>query len=78
MCIPPVVAGQRLACVSLHSVLGGGTVNTFPLQRIHATTEELLEASFSVRFMSCEMKVGDSFSPELLVHLFTLIRTGFL
>jgi hypothetical protein len=35
-----------LLIVSLHSVLGNGAVNTFPRQLIHATVEELLEASF--------------------------------
>jgi hypothetical protein len=36
-------ATARLS-VSLHSVLGNGSVNTFPRQRIHATIDKLLEA----------------------------------
>jgi hypothetical protein len=31
-------------CVSLLSLLGNGSVNTFPRQQIHATVEELLDA----------------------------------
>jgi hypothetical protein len=45
MCIPPIVARQRLSkSVSLLSLLGNGSVNTFPWQRIHPTIEELLDA----------------------------------
>jgi hypothetical protein len=36
-------------CVSL---LGNGSVNTFPRQPIHAIIEEVLDAFFSVRFVS--------------------------
>jgi hypothetical protein len=35
-------------CVSLLSLLSNGSVNRFPLQRIDAAVEELLDASFSV------------------------------
>jgi hypothetical protein len=33
--------------LSLHSVLGNGSVNTFPRQQIHATIEELFDACVS-------------------------------
>jgi hypothetical protein len=33
----------------------------------HATTEELLEGSFSMRSVSYQRKVGDQFFPEQLV-----------
>jgi hypothetical protein len=36
-------------CVSLLSLLGNGPINTFARQRIQATIEELLDASFSMR-----------------------------
>jgi hypothetical protein len=45
--------------VSPLSLLGNGSVNTFPRQRIHETIEELLDASFSVRSVSHKKKVGD-------------------
>jgi hypothetical protein len=40
------------------SLLGNGSVNTFPLQRIHAT-ETLLTVLFSVRSVSYQRNVGD-------------------
>jgi hypothetical protein len=47
-------------CVSLLSLLGNGSVNTFPRQRIHATIEELLDASFCMRSVSYERRVCGS------------------
>jgi hypothetical protein len=43
--------------VSLLSILGSGSVNTFPLLRKHATIEELFHASFSVRPVSYKRRV---------------------
>jgi hypothetical protein len=37
--------------------LGNGSVNTFPLQWIHATIEKLLDESFSTRSVSCQETV---------------------
>jgi hypothetical protein len=34
------------------SLLGNGSLNTFPLQRIHTTVEEFLDASFCMRSVS--------------------------
>jgi hypothetical protein len=49
-------------CVSVSviplSLLGKCLVNTFPLQRIHARIEELLDKSFSVRFVSYKRRVS--------------------
>jgi hypothetical protein len=42
---------------SLHSVLGNGSVNKFPRQRIYATIEELLDASFSMLSVSYQNSV---------------------
>jgi hypothetical protein len=44
----------------LHSVLGNGLLNTFPLQRIHAIVEELFDASFSIRSVSYQRRVCGS------------------
>jgi hypothetical protein len=44
MCIPP-------------SLLGNGSIDTFPWQQIHATIEEFLEASFSIRSVSYQRRV---------------------
>jgi hypothetical protein len=52
-----VVARQR------HGKKVTATTNT------HGTIEELLDASFSRRFVSYEKKVGDEFSPVLLVKI---------
>jgi hypothetical protein len=41
-------------CLSLPPLLGSGSVKTFPQQRIYATVEELLDASFSMR--SCPIE----------------------
>jgi hypothetical protein len=43
--LPSVCVSICLPCLSL---LGNDWVNTFPRQRIHATIEELLDASFSM------------------------------
>jgi hypothetical protein len=56
MCIPPlIVARQRFG---KHA---SAAINT------RATTEELLDVSFSMRAVSYKRKVGDLFFPELLV-----------
>jgi hypothetical protein len=44
-------------CVFPLSLLGNGSVNTFPLQRMNATVEESLDASFSVRSVSYQTGV---------------------
>jgi hypothetical protein len=38
-------------------LLGNNSVNTSPWQQIQATTEELLDASFSMRFVSYQLSV---------------------
>jgi hypothetical protein len=63
MCIPPIVARQS---VSLLSLLGDRSVNAFPRQRIQATVEELLDASFSVRSVSYQRRVCLSIPLSLL------------
>jgi hypothetical protein len=60
VCVPPAVARQWLGSVYLYSVLGNGSVNTFPRQRIHAAEEELLDESFYMRSMSNQMRVSRS------------------
>jgi hypothetical protein len=55
MWIPTIVARQRL---SKHVTAETNT---------HATIEELLDASFSMRSVSYQRQVGDQFFPELLV-----------
>jgi hypothetical protein len=52
-------ATARLS-VSLLSVLGNGQVNKFPQQRIHATIEGLLDASFCMRSVSYQRIVCGS------------------
>jgi hypothetical protein len=47
------------------SLLGNGSVNTFPRQRIHATIE-LLDASFSVRSASYQRRVCGSVYPAVI------------
>jgi hypothetical protein len=44
-------------CVSPLSLLGNGSVNTFPRQRIQVTIEELLDASFSMLSASYQRRV---------------------
>jgi hypothetical protein len=58
------VAGQQ---VSEH--IPGAT-------NMHATIEELLYMSFSMRSMSYQSKVGDYFFPELLVSTFASLVYG--
>jgi hypothetical protein len=36
-------------------------------QRMHATIEDLLGASFSLQFVSFQRKVGDQFFPQFLI-----------
>jgi hypothetical protein len=51
--------------VSLLSLLG----NTFPLQLIHDTTEELLDASFSMRYVSYQREfIGLSVYPLIVAR----------
>jgi hypothetical protein len=54
-------------CLSLLSLLGNGWVKTFARQRIHATIEELLDASFSVRSVSYQKRVFGSVYPLTLL-----------
>jgi hypothetical protein len=54
-----------LFCVSTFlsppvSLLGNGSVDTFPRQHIQATIEELLEACFSIRSVSYQRRVRGS------------------
>jgi hypothetical protein len=60
---------------SLHqsvSLLSKGLVNPFPQQQIHATTEVLLDVSFSIWSVSYQRKSGNQFFPELLVKRLNL------
>jgi hypothetical protein len=52
---PPIIARERLG------------KNVTAAMNTHATIEELLEVSFSTRFVSHQSKVGDKFLTELLV-----------
>jgi hypothetical protein len=45
--------------------MGNGSVHTFLRQRVHATIDEMLEASFSMRSVSYQRKMGYQFFPEL-------------
>jgi hypothetical protein len=47
MCMPPIVAGQ---CLGKHVPAATNT---------HATIEEFMNVSFSMRPVSCQRKVGD-------------------
>jgi hypothetical protein len=51
----PIVARQRFG------------ENVTAATNTHATIEELVDASSSMRSVSCQKKVGDYFFPELLV-----------
>jgi hypothetical protein len=67
VCAPPIVARQRLG------------KNVTAATNRHATIEELLDASSSMRSMSYQRKVGGLFFPELLVfnkesHYIELVR----
>jgi hypothetical protein len=56
-------------CVSLLIVARQRFGDTFLWQRIHATIEELLEASFSIQFVSYEKKsVGLSVNPPIVAR----------
>jgi hypothetical protein len=62
--LPLIVARQRLG-------------KHFPAAtNTYATTEELLEASFSIRSVSYQRKEGDYFFPELLVYLYLRLYRG--
>jgi hypothetical protein len=45
-------------CVFPLSLLGNGSVNTFPRQRIHVTIANLLDASFSIRSVLYQMSLS--------------------
>jgi hypothetical protein len=51
---------QSVSMCILLSLLRNGLVSTSPRQRIHATIEELLEASFPIRSVSYEGRVRGS------------------
>jgi hypothetical protein len=55
-CTPPILGRKRL-------VLSNGSVYTIPRQRIHATIEELLVTSFSMRSVSYQRRVCDCVTP---------------
>jgi hypothetical protein len=55
VCVSTIVARQRLS------------KNVTAATNRHTAVEGLLDASFSIRSMSYQRKVGDSFFPELLV-----------
>jgi hypothetical protein len=60
-------ATARLS-VSLHSVLGNGSVTTFQQQRTHATIDKFLNALFSIRSVSYQRRVcGSLWSPLSLL-----------
>jgi hypothetical protein len=51
------------------SLLGNGYVRTLlPAMNSHATVEEWLDASFSMRSASCESNVGHYCLPEIPVY----------
>jgi hypothetical protein len=54
----PIIASQRFS------------KNVTAAMNTHATIEELLDASFSMRLVSFQRKVGNCFFPELLVYIF--------
>jgi hypothetical protein len=55
VCVSPIVDRQRLG------------INITAAMNTHVTIEELLDASFSMRSVSYQRKVGDSFFQELFV-----------
>jgi hypothetical protein len=52
-------------CVSSLSLLGNGSVSTFPRQRIHATVQKLFHASFSMRCLSYQRRFCGSVYPSI-------------
>jgi hypothetical protein len=50
------------------SLLGNGSINRFPRQRIYT------DASYSMQPVSYKKKVGDYFLPELLVSLIRSVK----
>jgi hypothetical protein len=65
MCIPHIVARQRLG------------KNLTVAMNTHATIEELLDASFSMRSVSCEEKVAISPSHNFLLYMPILFKYWF-
>jgi hypothetical protein len=61
----PLPSVSVFLCVSLHSVLGNGSVKTFPRQRIHATMKNCWDMSFSV-WSVYQRRVCGSISLSLL------------
>jgi hypothetical protein len=61
-----LLQGKAWLSISLHSVVGNGSTNTFPRQRIQATIEEMLDI-FSVLFMSYRRSVCWSVYPLSLL-----------
>jgi hypothetical protein len=68
---------QSVSMCNPSLLLVNGSVNTFQRQRIHATIDEFLDASFTMRSVSYQRKVVDWFFPELLVVLFMKMRYHF-
>jgi hypothetical protein len=65
--IPLIVARQRLGknpSIVARQRLGR---NVTAVTNTHTTIEELFDASFSVRSVSYQRKLGDQLSPEVLV-----------
>jgi hypothetical protein len=60
--------GTAPLSLSLHTVLGNGSVNMNPRQKIHATIQELLDVSLSVRYLSYERRVCGSVYPPILAR----------
>jgi hypothetical protein len=62
LCVQPSYDYKETAWLSLSllSMLGNGSVNTLPWQRIHATIEELLDAPFSMRSVFYQRRVCGS------------------
>jgi hypothetical protein len=57
-------------CVSFLTSLRKRSVKTLPQQRTHATIEELLDASFSMRSLTYERKWAINFSQNFLLACF--------
>jgi hypothetical protein len=55
-------------CVSFPSILGNGSVYTFPLQRIHVTIKDLLDASFSMPSVSYQRRLRGSVYPHIVAR----------
>jgi hypothetical protein len=57
------VLSKETVCLCVLSLPGNDSVNTFPWQRIHITITVLLDASFSVRYVSYKMRLTDWQTP---------------